>query len=145
MVQADVAVFGEKDYQQLMLIKRLVQDLNLPVDIVGAPTYRDLNGLAMSSRNRLLTKEQSTLAPRLYQQLIEVKAALENGVQDLDAVISDAQTQLKLTGFEPEYLEVRRAGDLEQAELGQDTTLRILIAARLGTVRLIDNIACNLA
>lgn len=145
MVQADIAVFGEKDYQQLMLIKKLTQDLNLSVDIVGAPTHRDSEGLALSSRNNLLTAEQRTRAPELHKQLVIVKNALISGVADIDSVISDAQTRLKQAGFEPEYLEVRRALDLEPAQLGQDRALRILAAARLGNVRLIDNIACDLA
>lgn len=145
MVQPDIAVFGEKDYQQLMLIKKLTQDLNLSVDIVGAATCRDSKGLALSSRNNLLTAEQRKRAPELHQQLLMVKNALNDGAMDLDAVISDAQTRLKQAGFEPEYLEVRRALDLEPAQLGQDTALRILVAARLGNVRLIDNIACDLA
>lgn len=145
MVQPDIAVFGEKDYQQLMLIKKLTQDLNLSVDIVGAATCRDSKGLALSSRNNLLTAEQRKRAPELHQQLLMVKNALNDGAVDLDAVISDAQTRLKQAGFEPEYLEVRRALDLEPAQLGQDTALRILVAARLGNVRLIDNIACDLA
>jgi len=145
MVQPDIAVFGEKDYQQLMLIKKLVHDLNLSIDIVGAPIRRDESGLALSSRNNLLTATQSAQASMLHQQLLTVKTSLENSAVDLDAVISDAQTQLKQAGFEPEYLEVRRAVDLELAQLGQDTALRILVAARLGNVRLIDNIACNLA
>lgn len=145
MVQPDIAVFGEKDYQQLMLIKKLTQDLNLSVDIVGAATCRDSKGLALSSRNNLLTAEQRKRAPELHQQLLMVKNALNDGAMDLDAVISDAQTRLKQAGFEPEYLEVRRALDLEPAQLGQDMALRILVAARLGNVRLIDNIACDLA
>lgn len=145
MVQADIAVFGEKDYQQLMLIKKLTQDLNLSVDIVGAPTHRDSEGLALSSRNNLLTAEQRTRAPELHKQLVIVKNALISGIADIGSVISDAQTRLKQAGFEPEYLEVRRALDLEPAQLGQDRALRILAAARLGNVRLIDNIACDLA
>lgn len=145
MVQPDIAVFGEKDYQQLMLIKKLVHDLNLSVDIVGAPTRREESGLALSSRNNLLTATQSVQASMLHQQLLMVKTALEKGTADLDAVMSGAQTQLKQAGFEPEYLEIRRAVDLEKVRPGQDTALRILVAARLGDVRLIDNIACNLA
>jgi len=145
MVQADIAVFGEKDYQQLMLIKKLVQDLNMPIDIVGAPTRREDNGLAMSSRNNLLTEAQLQQAPVLHQQLQTIKAALEKGETDLDGLIQAAQTQLQQAGFEPEYLDVRRDADLALAKPDQDKALRILAAARLGNVRLIDNIACNLA
>lgn len=145
MVQADIAVFGEKDYQQLLLIKKLVHDLNIPIDIIGAPTRREESGLAMSSRNHLLTQTQRAQAALLYQQLLEVKNALENGETNLDALLTGAQTRLEEAGFEPEYLQVCRDKDLEPASLEQDKGLRILVAARLGKVRLIDNVACNLA
>lgn len=145
MVQADIAVFGEKDYQQLLLIKKLVHDLNIPIDIIGAPTRREESGLAMSSRNHLLTQTQRAQAALLYQQLLEVKNALENGETNLDALLTGAQTRLQEAGFEPEYLQVCRDKDLEPASLEQDKGLRILIAAKLGKVRLIDNVVCNLA
>jgi pantoate--beta-alanine ligase len=145
MVQADIAVFGEKDYQQLLMIKTLVADLNIPVDIVGAPTRRDDSGLAMSSRNNLLTAKQRLQAPLLYQQLMTIRTALENGETDLDALLQAAQTQLKEAGFEPEYLEIRRADNLQPLQTGDKTALRVLAAARLGSVRLIDNILCDLA
>lgn len=145
MVQADIAVFGEKDYQQLLLIKQLVKDLNLPMDIVGAPTHREDDGLAMSSRNKRLTEAERQQAPLLYQQLQRVKTALEEGEDDLDLVLDDAQTQLREAGIEPEYLEVRRADDLQRFQAGDKTAVRILVAARLGSVRLIDNILCDLA
>ncbi len=145
MVQADIAVFGEKDYQQLLMIKTLVADLNIPVDIVGAPTRREDSGLAMSSRNNLLTAKQRLQAPLLYQQLMTIRTALENGETDLDALLQAAQTQLKEAGFEPEYLEIRRADNLQPLQTGDKTALRVLAAARLGSVRLIDNILCDLA
>lgn len=145
MVQADIAVFGEKDYQQLLMIKTLVADLNIPVDIVGAPTRREDSGLAMSSRNNLLTAKQRLQAPLLYQQLMTIRTALENGETDLDALLQAAQTQLKEAGFEPEYLEIRRADNLQPVQAGDKTALRVLAAARLGSVRLIDNILCDLA
>jgi pantoate--beta-alanine ligase len=145
MVQADIAVFGEKDYQQLLLIKKLAHDLNLPVDIIGAPTCREDTGLAMSSRNNLLTQQQLVQAPLLYQTLTEIKTALEAGEQDFAALQSQAQQRLNEAGFEPEYIDIRRAEDLQTAMPGQDKTLRILAAAKLGKTRLIDNVACNLA
>jgi pantoate--beta-alanine ligase len=145
MVQADIAVFGEKDYQQLLLIKKLVADLNIPIDVVGAPTRREDSGLAMSSRNNLLSDTQRLTAPLLYQQLMTIRTALENGETDLDALTQAAQTQLRESGFEPEYLDIRRADDLRPAQPGDRTALRILVAARLGSVRLIDNILCDLA
>ena len=145
MVQADIAVFGEKDYQQLLMVKTLVADLNIPVDIVGAPTRREDSGLAMSSRNNLLTAKQRLQAPLLYQQLMTIRTALENGETDLDALLQAAQTQLKEAGFEPEYLDIRRADNLQPVQTGDKTALRVLAAARLGSVRLIDNILCDLA
>jgi pantoate--beta-alanine ligase len=145
MVQPDIAVFGEKDYQQLLLIRQLVHDLNIPVDIVGAPTHRESSGLAMSSRNNRLSDDERAQAALLHQQLQSIKTALENGETDLDALLHSAQTQLQENGFEPEYLECRRAQDLSTYEAGDKTAVRILVAARLGSVRLIDNILCDLA
>jgi pantoate--beta-alanine ligase len=145
MVQPDIAVFGEKDYQQLLLIRQLVNDLNMPVDIVGAPTHRESSGLAMSSRNNRLSDDERAQAALLYQQLQAIKAALENGETDLDAVLNSAQTQLQENGFEPEYLEIRKAQDLTAYQVGEKTAVRILLAAKLGSVRLIDNILCDLA
>lgn len=144
MVQADLAIFGEKDYQQLLLIKIMVQDLNLPMDIMGSPTYRESSGLAMSSRNQYLTEQQREQAAELYQTLLTVKAKLEHGEQAFELIQQQAIEHLHNLGFIPDYVDIRRAADLEQAKSG-DKSLRILVAARLGQARLIDNIACNLA
>jgi pantoate--beta-alanine ligase len=127
------------------LIRQLVHDLNIPVDIVGAPTHRESSGLAMSSRNNRLSDEERAQAALLHQQLQMIKTALENGETNLDALLNSAQTQLQENGFEPEYLECRRAQDLSTYEAGDKTAVRILVAARLGSVRLIDNILCDLA
>lgn len=144
IVQADIAIFGEKDYQQLILIKALVRDLNLPVDIVGAPTYREQNGLAMSSRNQYLTSQQRQQASGLYQTLLSIKYELELGNHDFIAIQKQAVAKLQTLGFEPEYVDIRRSEDLEPVNTG-DKDLRVLVAARLGKARLIDNLACNLA
>ena len=144
IVQADIALFGEKDYQQLLLIKRLVRDLNIPVDILGSPTFREESGLAMSSRNQYLTEQQREQASALYQTLLSVKQRIELGEQDFPALQLEALAKLQALGFEAEYVDIRRADDLAQAISG-DKNLRILAAARLGKARLIDNIACNLA
>jgi pantoate--beta-alanine ligase len=144
IVQADIALFGEKDYQQLLLIKRLVRDLNLPVDILGAPTFREESGLAMSSRNQYLTEQQREQASNLYQTLLSVKERIEMGEQNFPALQLEAFSKLQGLGFGAEYVDIRRADDLAQAMSG-DKNLRILAAARLGKARLIDNIACNLA
>tara|TARA_R110001583_G_scaffold41891_2_gene133198 strand:- start:24116 stop:24967 length:852 start_codon:yes stop_codon:yes gene_type:complete len=144
IVQADIALFGEKDYQQLLLIKRLVRDLNLPVDIIGSTTHREKSGLAMSSRNQHLTVQQRDQASGLYQTLRYVKQKLDIGNQDFPALQQEAIIKLQGLGFEAEYVDIRRADDLARAMSG-DNNLRILAAARLGKVRLIDNIACDLA
>ena len=143
IVQADVAVFGEKDYQQLLLIKKMVKDLNLPTDIVGSATYREGNGLAMSSRNQYLTDEQRDQAATLYQILLMVKEQLEQGNNSIAEIQQQAVAHLQKLGFDPDYVDIRRSDDLEQAT-STDKSLRILLAARLGKARLIDNIACNL-
>ncbi|MDO8827895.1 pantoate--beta-alanine ligase [Methylophaga sp.] len=145
MVQADVAVFGEKDYQQLLLIQKLVNDLNLPVKIVGAAIVRDDNGLAMSSRNQHLSEAQKQQAAALYANLLELKQRLESGAEDFSALLQQAHTNLSQAGFTLDYIDIRRADDLQIADLAVDKELRLLAAGRLGSVRLIDNIACNLA
>ncbi len=144
IVQADVAVFGEKDYQQLLLIKRLVRDLHLPIDVIGAPTFREESGLAMSSRNQYLTDQQRDQASGLYQTLLSIKQQIKLGEQQIPALELEAFTKLQQLGFEVEYVDIRRASDLAHATSG-DRDLRILAAVRLGKARLIDNIACNLA
>ncbi len=145
MVQPDIAIFGEKDYQQLMLIKKLVADLNLTVDVIGVPTKRQDSGLAMSSRNALLTQKQLVQAPSLYKTLLATKHAIEEqGETNFSLLCKQAKQQLQEAGLEPEYVDIRRAEDLESAN-ADDKQLRILAAARLGSVRLIDNIACDLA
>jgi pantoate--beta-alanine ligase len=145
MVQADVAVFGEKDYQQLLLIQKLVNDLNLPVKIVGAAIVREDNGLAMSSRNQHLSDAQKQQAAALYANLLELKQRLESGAEDFSALLQQAHTNLSQAGFTLDYIDIRRADDLQIADLAVDKELRLLAAGRLGSVRLIDNIACNLA
>jgi pantoate--beta-alanine ligase len=145
MVQPDIAIFGEKDYQQLMLIKKLVTDLNLTVDVIGVPTKRQDSGLAMSSRNTLLSQKQLVQAPFLYKTLLATKQAIEEqGETDFSLLCTQAKQHLQKAGLEPEYVDIRRAEDLELAS-ADDKQLRILAAARLGSVRLIDNIACDLA
>lgn len=145
IVQADVAVFGEKDYQQLLLIRKLVADLNLPIKIVGAATVREDNGLAMSSRNQHLNETLKQQAAALYSNLLELKRQLESGNQDYSALLSQAHTQLTASGFTLDYIDIRRAEDLRLANPEVDKELRLLAAGRVGSVRLIDNIACNLA
>lgn len=145
MVQPDIAVFGEKDYQQLLLVRKLVSDLNLPVKIIGAPTVREASGLAMSSRNQHLTAAEKQQAARLYASLQLVKQQLEAGEYDIDALLEQARSQLSSSGFSVDYVAICRAEDLQIANPPKDKNLRLLAAGRLGSVRLIDNIGCSLA
>lgn len=139
-VQPDLAVFGEKDYQQLLVIQRLVQDLNFSIQILPGKTLREPDGLAMSSRNGYLSSTLRKKAPELYQQLLNVRIAINNGNRDYEALCEKASSYLAQTGWEPDYFVVRRAIDLETPS-SLDDPLRILAAAKLGTTRLIDNIS----
>ena len=140
----DVAVFGEKDYQQLLLIKKLVHDLNMPIEIIGAETHREQNGLAMSSRNQYLSAIEQTTAAEIVQTLLEIKQRLEQGQGDFTAICEQAKQAIEQKGFEVDYIEICREADLMPAQ-SEDKALRILIAAQLGPARLIDNMACYLA
>jgi len=144
MVCPDVAVFGEKDYQQLLLIKKMVSELNMPIEIVGAETHREDTGLAMSSRNQYLSTEQKHQASQLYQELSKIKHKIEQGERRYDDLSQQARQNLEQQGFNVDYIEVCNAHDLELAQ-PEDKSLRILLAAELGSARLIDNLACNLA
>jgi len=139
MVLPDLAMFGEKDFQQLVLIQRMVADLNIPLRIVPVATSRESDGLAMSSRNSRLTSDQRRLAPALYQCLVHVREQLEQGSREFATLESEAMERLKQEGFLPEYVAIRRITDLEKPE-PSDRKLVILTAARLGSTRLIDNL-----
>lgn len=134
----DVAVFGEKDYQQLRVIKRLARDLDLPVEIVGSPTVREADGLAMSSRNAYLTPEQRQVAPALNRVLSQMAGALAGG-GDAAGWLAWGRVELEKAGFETvDYLELRDAASLEPVA-AVHRPARLLAAARLGRTRLIDN------
>ena len=139
IVQPDIALFGEKDYQQLLVIRRMVSDLALPIEIIGLPTVREPDGLALSSRNSYLTADERQHAPRLYQALMHAKTRIEQGARDFHSLENDALMGLQQGGFRPEYVSVRRAQDLATAG-PEDTDLVILAAAWLGKARLIDNV-----
>ncbi|MGQ7959424.1 pantoate--beta-alanine ligase [Pseudomonas sp. SP16.1] len=139
MVQPDLAVFGEKDYQQLAVIRALVQDLNMPIQIVGAPTQRAEDGLALSSRNGYLSAEQRAAAPALYRSLQGIASELQRGARDYQRLIEAGQSQQRTAGFAPDYLEIRNAINLRPA-LIDDRHLVVLTAAHLGSTRLIDNL-----
>ena len=138
MLQPDVAVFGEKDFQQLLIIRRMVSDLNMPVAIEAVETEREADGLAMSSRNGYLSASERAIAPQLHQTLLDVRDILLHGEQDIAAVEQVAMEQLRAAGFEPQYVSVRRCVDLRVPETENDQRL-VLAAAILGTTRLIDN------
>jgi len=138
MVRPDVALFGEKDWQQLIVIRRLTEDLNLPVEIVGIPTVRENDGLAMSSRNAYLTPAERSLAPHLYRVLSQMARRVEAGERDYPGLQAGALAELQDLGFRVDYIEVRRADDLMPPGPG-DRELRVLAAAYLGKARLIDN------
>ena len=143
-VQPDIAVFGEKDYQQLVMIKRMVHDLCMPIEVHGVGIVRESDGLAMSSRNGYLSATDRARAARLYQVLKEVKTALEEGAKDLAALERVALDGLSGSGFKPDYVSIRQRGDLRVPAPGA-TELIVLAAATLGTTRLIDNIEISTA
>ncbi len=145
VVQADIAIFGEKDYQQLLIIKKMVSDLNLPIEVIGCRTFRDNTGLAMSSRNRYFTDYELKNAHILYLTLIELKDYLEQGNQNFKRLQQQAIEKLKLAGFRPEYVEIRRIDNLYPVSSIDDVNLIIMAAGHLGKVRLIDNVICDLA
>jgi pantoate--beta-alanine ligase len=139
IVQPHVAVFGEKDYQQLTIVKRVAEDLCLPVEIVGAPTWRERDGLAMSSRNRYLTPAEREIAPRLHQALVAAQERIAGGDRNLEAIERSGMRTLEAGGLVPQYFAVVDAETL-QAPADKARELVILAAARLGKARLIDNI-----
>jgi len=143
MVQPDLAIFGQKDFQQLAVIRTLVRDLNMPIQIIGEPTVRAEDGLALSSRNGYLTTEQRESAPVLYRTLREMAAAIQAGERDYAKLIHAAQAQHSAAGFRSDYLEVREANSLRPA-CADDRQLVILVAAFIGSTRLIDNLAFDL-
>ena len=138
MAQADKAFFGEKDFQQLAVIRKMVADLCIPVDIVGVSTERNSDGLALSSRNGYLSTEELALAPALYKALQEVATAVQQG-NDFVTTLEQTQQRLNKQGFKVDYLSLCRESDLKPAT-ADDDQLVVLIAAFLGSARLIDNL-----
>jgi pantoate--beta-alanine ligase len=136
----DIAVFGEKDYQQLLVIKRFVNDLNFPIAIVPAPIMREADGLAMSSRNVYLDPEERGLAPQLYSILVDMQDDLVSG-RLVEDTLHHGATRLESSGFQIDYLDVRDSETLMPIEEEVETPARILAAVYLGQTRLIDNVA----
>ncbi|MBW3567347.1 MAG: pantoate--beta-alanine ligase [Proteobacteria bacterium] len=137
-VQPDIALFGEKGYQQLLVIRRMVRDLAFPVEVIGVPTSREKDGLALSSRNQYLSETERALAPQLNATLRTVADRIHEGEKDFAALERDAMSRLERSGFAPEYIAIRRVADLEPPTPGD--ALVILVAAHLGRTRLIDNL-----
>jgi len=143
MVQPNQAFFGEKDFQQLQVIKAMVTDLSMNLSIHGVPTERDEDGLAMSSRNGYLSAEQRKIAPLLYQQISEISESILSGRRDFSVLVAQAKDALSAAGFKPDYIELRSANSLLQVG-HEDKDLVILAAAFLGKTRLIDNLQLSI-
>lgn len=139
-VRPDFAIFGQKDYQQLQVVTQLSRDLDLRVKVVGLPTLRERDGLAMSSRNVYLTPEQRRAAPALYATLKETKARLRHG-DDWRKAMRDGSRHIKAAGFAVDYFEARHARTLAAIRSLDDGPIRLLVAAKIGNTRLIDNVA----
>jgi pantoate--beta-alanine ligase len=139
IVQPQVALFGKKDYQQLMVIRQLVQQMALPITIVGGETQRADDGLALSSRNGYLSADERAQAAQLYQALVAAREALRAGNRDYARIETEAMTFLQARGWSPQYIAVRRQADL-QSPAAHESRLVILAAALLGSTRLIDNL-----
>lgn len=140
IVEPDAAAFGRKDYQQLQVIRRLVEDLDMPVQVVAVPTVREADGLAMSSRNNYLDAVQRRIAPNLYATLADMAAELRQGRQDYAHLEAAGRARLEAAGFDRvDYLAIRRCRDLATPDL-TDSELVCLGAGQLGSARLIDNV-----
>lgn len=143
IVQPDVAVFGEKDFQQLSIVRKMVRDLCMSIEIVGVATTRDEDGLAKSSRNGYLNREQRRIAPLLHQTLNSCREAIACGFDNFLQLESHARMKLLQAGFEPDYFAIRDARTLHSVT-EETEEIAILTAARLGSTRLIDNVRLSL-
>jgi len=139
IVEPDIAVFGEKDYQQLTIIRRMAAELFFAIEIVAAPTVREPDGLAMSSRNQYLSAAERKIAPKLYAALQSAVRRLSAANVDFASIERAGSAELAAAGFHPEYFSIREAGDLHAPTQGS-SNLVVLTAARLGNARLIDNL-----
>jgi len=143
LVQPDVAVFGQKDYQQQLIIRRMVEDLNLPIQVFVGPTVREEDGLAKSSRNQYLSENERAIAPALFATISRTGDKLKDGNQHFTDLEKEAMNELGDSGFEPEYISIRRAGDMGEPDQSS-RELVILASAWLGEARLIDNLVVEL-
>ena len=141
IIRPDFAVFGEKDYQQLLVLSRMVEDLRLPVEVIRAPIVRDADGLALSSRNRYLTADERLVAPTLNRTLWTLVEAIRAGRTDYAALEAEGWSVLEAAGFRPDYLEIRTAADIKRPVVAlPPEKLIVLAAAWLGKTRLLDNV-----
>lgn len=138
IVQPDVALFGKKDYQQLMVLRNMVRELALPIEVIAGETIRAEDGLALSSRNGYLSAAERAEAPRLHRQLEAIRRRISAGERDFMRLETEAVAELAAHGWQPDYIAIRRRADLQAAAEGD--ALVVLGAARLGSTRLIDNL-----
>jgi pantoate--beta-alanine ligase len=143
LVQPDIALFGEKDFQQLMIIRRATDDLCMPIEIVGVSTTREQDGLAMSSRNRYLSPADRAVAPTIFRELERTRGQIEAGSRNFEALERAGFEALQSAGFKPDYFSIRDATNLA-APSPQSADLVILTAARIGRARLIDNMRARI-
>lgn len=143
LVQPDIALFGEKDFQQLMIIRRATDDLCMPIEIIGVDTMRESDGLAMSSRNRYLSAEDRAAAPTIYRELDRTREEVESGSRNFEALERRGFEALKEAGFKPDYFSIRDASNLA-APSPKSAEVVILTAARIGRARLIDNLRATI-
>ena len=143
LVQPDVAVFGQKDYQQQLVIRHMTVDLSLPIRIITAPTVREADGLAMSSRNQYLSEDERAVAPQLHASLEAIGTEVQDGKRNFEELEKSAWARLESAGFKPDYVAIRRAENLEPPDRDCDEIV-VLAAAHLGKARLIDNIVVSI-
>ena len=143
-VQPDYAFFGEKDYQQTLVIKRMVSDLLLPVEVLTLPIIREENGLAMSSRNSYLDESQKQLSSEIYKAIEKAAIMVRTGADSLDDIEKSSAYLLEELGFKVEYFSIRRRQDLKLVNDSIDKSLIILVAAWIGDTRLIDNLQIDI-
>ena len=143
IIQPDIAVFGQKDYQQILVVKRLVKDINLPIKILSGPIQREVDGLAMSSRNQFLSDRERLIAPEFYKFLKNIVTQIKENNRNFYELEKESLRKLQAKGFKPEYVKVRHADKLQEPN-NEDRNLVLIAAVKLGKVRLIDNICFSL-
>jgi len=144
IVQPNIALFGEKDWQQLAIIRRMMTDLHMPVEIVGCKTVREPDGLAMSSRNRYLSAEERKRAIALHTSIQKIAENTKKGAKNCEKLLKNARNTLKVKQIDPEYIEIRDASTLVEITRITDSPARAFIAATIGKARLIDNVALEM-